>query len=355
MDSRARYLAIVLCLSLSVIGSFIASGLISPQEMVYARMSSSIRTVSSVAAFLSSNTSTMEPRAYLPIVMSNFCVPIPIPADAKLFGVVFFDYNGDGFRQSNEPGIIGANISVGSAFTTSQCNGIYYLYDLPDGVYDLVVTLSGFRYLSVSRSDFRKTGDPVQIIVNGRTERNIGLMQGFLTIPLRRNANSYISEYFDYDPRHYKYLWWNGQVGEGAWRNHTGTDFVAENGATVVAAAPGTVVSMSRDPYSGHCVSVQTHYGIYWGVCHITPTVSVGQFLSRGDLMGYVDFPDYPHVHIGMFRQESDGWYHFDPFVPVDPDICAEWKSAPNHDLIYVKGNCSPGHWTVKNNPQPFD
>lgn len=299
---------------------------------------------------------TLEPRAYLPIVMANFCTPVSIPADAKLFGVVFFDCNGDGLRQENEPGIIGASISIGDESTSSQCQGVYYFRNLPDGTYNLIVTAPGFRYLSVSRSDFKPAGTPLQVQVNGRTRQDVGLMQGFLTIPFSRKFHSHIGEYFDYDPEHYKYLWWNGERGEGVWRNHVGTDFlVSENGTPVIAASPGTVRHISKDIYSGYCISVQASDGTYWGVCHITPVVSVGQFLSRGDLMGYVDFPEVPHVHLDMGRQEADGWYFFDPFVPLDPSICAEWKWAPNNDPIYVRASCSPGYWTVKNNPQPFD
>lgn len=268
--------------------------------------------------------------------------------------MVFFDYNGDGIKQSNEPGIAGVNIFVGNKLTSSQCDGVYYFPNLPDGVYNLTLTSPDFRYISVSKSDVRPIENPIQIAVSGRTERNIGLMHGFLTMPFSRSANSYIVEYFDYDPEYYKYLWWNGQTGEGVWRNHVGTDFMAENGTPVVAAAPGTVIDIISDPYSGYCVFVQT-LNVYWNACHIAPIVSVGQYLSRGDLMGYVDYPAMPHVHLGIGRLKSDGFYLVDLFSPLNPDICAEWKSTPNNDPIYVKSNCSPGYWTVRNNPQPFD
>jgi len=288
--------------------------------------------------------------------MQNFCAPISIPTDAKLFGVIFFGHNGDGSQQTDEPGIVGASVSVGNESTSSQCSGVYYFRNLPDDTYSFAAIASTFRYLSVSRSDFRPTGDPVQIVVSGETEHDVGLMQGFLTIPFHRDANSYVGEYFDYDPTYYEYLWWNGETGDGIWRNHVGTDFlVSENGTPAVAPSPGTVTDISGDLYSGYCVGVRASDGTHWNVCHITPTVSVGQSLSRGDLMGYVDYPSAPHVHLDMGRQEVDGWYFFDTFVPLDPTICAEWKWAPNNDPIYVKANCSPGYWTVKNDPQHFD
>jgi len=356
MNSRVNRLAGAVCFSicLLLIDVFVALGLAESQETT--RTGASNMQDSPYIAISSSVASALEPRAYLPIVMSNFCVPIFVPADAKLFGVVFFDYNGDGSQQANEPGIIGASISVGGEFTSSQCNGIYYFHNLPDGVYNLAVTAPSFRYLSISRSDFRVAGSPVQIVVSGKTEHNVGLMQGFLTVPFHRDATPYISEYFDYDPAYYRYLWWNGKAGDGIWRNHVGTDFmVSENGTPVVAASPGMVTDISRDLYSGYCVGVQATDGTHWGVCHITPTVSIGQLLSRGDLMGYVDYPSAPHVHLDMGRQGIDGWYFFDTFVPLDPSICAEWKWAPNNDPIYVKANCSPGYWTVMNNPQYFD
>ena len=298
----------------------------------------------------------LKPQAYLPIVLSDFCTPISIPYDAKLFGVVFFDYNGDGVQQVNEPGIVGAFISIGDKSTLSQCGGLYYFRNIPDGDYSLSITAPGFRYISVSKSEFKKINEPIRINVNDRTEHNIGLMHGFLTIPLHRYTDFYIGEYFDYDPAYYKYLWWNGERGEGPWRNHVGTDFVVyKNGVPVIAASPGIVTSISPDLFSGYCAGVQTSDGTQWGVCHITPTVSVGQILSRGDLMGYINYPDAPHVHLYMGKQKADGWYLFDPFVPLDPSICAEWKWASDNDPIYVKADCSPGYWTVKNSPQYFD
>lgn len=344
MSSRIRYWAIVVFLPILGVSVIISSS--NSQRTAYASPSLNIGAA----------TPTPEPRVFLPVLMRDFCPPVSIPDDANLFGVIFFDYNGDGSQQSREPGIVGASVSIGSESTLSQCDGVYYFRNLPDGIYNLVVTAPGFRYLSVSRSDFKPAGTPVQTAVSGKTRRDVGLMQGFLTIPFHRNANSYIGEYFDYDPRYYKYLWWNGQAGDGFWRNHTGTDFmVSENGTPVVAPSPGRVTNISEDIYSGYCLGVQASDGTHWGICHITPTVSVGQLLSRGDLVGQVNFPWAPHVHLSMGRQGVDGWYFFDIFVPLDPSICAEWKWAPNNDPIYVKSSCSPGYWTVKNNPQPFD
>ncbi len=138
-------------ISLSIIaGTLAVLNPIQPRGPTYAAPSPNSQSASQTVSS-SPSASTLEPRAYLPAVMQNFCTPIDIPADAKLFGVVFFDYNGDGHQQPNEPGIAGANISAGGASTLSQCNGVYYFRNLPDGSYSLTVTATGFRYLQFQR------------------------------------------------------------------------------------------------------------------------------------------------------------------------------------------------------------
>ena len=356
---RRGYWAVRIALSIGLcaLGVLPAFGLFNSQGIPFEKGFSVVHAGTSLSAPL-----TMEPRAYLPIVMANFCTPVSIPADTKLFGVVFFDYNGDGLQQENEPGIIGASVSVGSESTSSQCRGVYYFRNLPDGTYSLTVMAPGFRYLSVSRSDFKPAGTPLQVQVNGRTKQDVGLMQGFLTLPYHRATIWYIQEYFDYDPEYYKYLWWNLERGTGIRRNHSGTDLgVYENGAPVVAPAPARVRETWVDPNGGWCLNAEVSDAtIYW-VCHITPTVTANQTVSRGDLIGYVNFPSAPHVHlsVGLLKITSDNWYFDirDIYVPLDPSICAEWRywGTGGSDPEYVKTDCSPGYWTVKNNPQPFD
>lgn len=363
MGSRAGHLVVAICLAmlLSIIGVFVTFGSVEQQRTTQAASLSYERTDFYITPS-SLVTPTLEPRVYLPAVMRDFCTPISIPVDAKLFGVAFFDYNGDGSQQPNEPGIVGANISIGSESISSQCKGIYYFRNLPNGSYNLVVTAAGFRYLSLSRSDFKTIGTPVPVTVSGNTQRNVGLMQGFLTLPYYRATANYVQEYFDYDPEYYKYLWWDLQRGTGIRRNHSGIDLgVYENGVPVVAPAPARVRETWADPNGGWCLNAEVSDGtIYW-VCHITLTVTANQTVSRGDLIGYVNFPSAPHVHlsVGLLKITSNNWYFDirDTHVPLDPNMCAEWRywGTGGGDPEYVKTDCSPGYWTVKNSPQHFD
>jgi hypothetical protein len=354
MNKRVYHLVVVVCLSMIEI--LVVLGSVQLRETTYAVPSPSEQGISYVTAS-SSASPILEPRVYLPAVMLSFCVPISIPTDAKLFGVVFFDHNGDGSQQPNEPGIAGASVSVGNQSTSSYCNGVYYFRNLPDGSHSLVVTADGFRYLSLSRSDFEPIGTPVLATVSGNTQQDVGLMQGFLTLPYSYGTTYNIGEYFDYDPEYGKYLWWNGQQGSGAWRNHVGTDLgVSVNGVPVVAPAPGEVIWLGEDPNGGWGIDARTPDGMIWGAFHVTPTIALNQTVSRGDTIGFVNFPGAPHVHLDVKLFRVDGHLYFpDIYVPLDSSICAEWRFVPGSDPEYVKTDCSPGYWTVRNSPQHTD
>ncbi len=306
-------------------------------------------------------TSTLEARLFLPLISREYCMPTVVPDDASLFGTVFFDYNGDGARQSTEPGIRGAQVTTGGQSVTAGCDGVFFFRGLPAATYDVTIAAVGFRYLSLSASEFRSIDSPVEVTTSGNTRRDFGLMQGFLTLPFHRAAGTYVQEYFDYDPAYYNYLWWNGQRGIGIARNHSGTDLgVPQDGVPVVAPAPARVRETWADPNGGWCLNAEVaDTTIYW-VCHMRLAVAANQMVKRGDLLGYVDFPSAPHVHLSVGYLRSDDGWHFDIqdiYVPADPSICGEWRYpiGISADPEFVRSACSPGYWTVKNSPQPFD
>lgn len=302
-------------------------------------------------------TPTLEARLFLPLIDRDQCTPTSVPDDASLFGVVFFDYNGDGTRQPSEPGIKEAWVSAGGQSVTTGCDGVFFFRGLPAAAYDVTISADGFRYLSLSVSEFRSASAPIRVTTGEHTQHDFGLMQGFLTLPYHRETPYSIVEYFDYDPGYGQYLWWNGQHGSGISRNHVGTDLrVSANGIPVVAPAPGKVIWLGVDPNGGWGIDAQAPEGTIWGVFHVTPTVSLHQAVNRGDLIGYVNFPGAPHVHLDVKLFKADGHLYFrDIYVPFDPGICAEWRFVPGGEVEYVKTNCSPGYWTAKNSPQPFD
>ena len=204
MNGRAGHLVEVACLSIVAASIVLIS--VKSQGTTHAALQPSKQS-NQYITISSAVTPTLEPRVYLSAVMRDFCQPVTVPADAKLFGVVFFDYNGDGSQQSDEPGIIGASISVGSQSTSSQCNGVYYFRNLPDGSHNLTVTAAGFRYISRSTGDFSAVETPIVVTVNGNTRQDVGLMQGFLTLPFSRGSQFTrsspfgMASVFDLDPR----------------------------------------------------------------------------------------------------------------------------------------------------------
>lgn len=306
-------------------------------------------------------TPTLEARLFLPLIDRDYCTPTSVPDDASLFGVVFFDYNGDGTRQPPEPGIRDAWVSAGGQSVTTGCDGVFFFRGLPAAAYDVTISADGFRYLSLSVSEFRSASAPIRVTTGEHTQHDFGLMQGFLTLPFHRSAGVYIQEYFDYDPAYYNYLWWNGERGIGIARNHSGTDLgVPQDGTPVIAPAPARVRETWADPNGGWCLNAEVaDTTIYW-VCHMRLTVTANQIVKRGDLLGYVDFPSAPHVHLSVGYLRPDGGWHFDIrdiYVPVAPDICGEWRYpiGISTDPEFVRSACSPGYWTVKNSPQPFD
>ena len=102
------------------------------------------------------------------------------------------------------------------------------------------------------------------------------------------------------------------------WRTHEGVDYRAEEGQEVCAAADGTVYAIYEDEGLGMTVVLQhadgytTHYSNLNGEV----SVSVGQSISRGDVLGLVgttacvETAAVPHLHFAVYQNNS----------PVDPE-----------------------------------
>lgn len=94
------------------------------------------------------------------------------------------------------------------------------------------------------------------------------------------------------------------------WRTHNGVDFEAELGTKVTAAADGVVKAVGEDDLLGTMVVIE-HAG---GLCSIyanlasVPTVSVGDSVSAGDVIGSVgdtaigESSEVTHLHFAMTR-----------------------------------------------------
>lgn len=92
------------------------------------------------------------------------------------------------------------------------------------------------------------------------------------------------------------------------WRTHDGIDILADIGATVRAAADGTVESIEQDDIYGTTVTISHGGGIKTVYSNLaeTPTVNVGDTVRAGDIIGSVgdtalcEIGQPTHLHLAM-------------------------------------------------------
>jgi len=91
----------------------------------------------------------------------------------------------------------------------------------------------------------------------------------------------------------------------GDFRIHTGIDISADEGATVRAAADGTVSKVYYDPFGGQTVEISHSGGVTSRYSNLDKEVSVkvGDSVKRGDSIGTVgdtslsELADEAHLH----------------------------------------------------------
>jgi len=185
--------------------------------------------------------------------------PTPIPT-FTLSGVIFFDYNGNGIRDEHEPPIPGATVQVGSLVALTASDGAYSLRGVQKGTQSVRVSAEGFRYISLSPEAFQPSQQPVSVRIEGNTQQDWGLMQGFLTLPFRPGIPVCVISYTDLHGNSYDNIVrdWTGCTTIRADRRscascgvydwHCGIDYAYGNGYAefcgmeVYAAAPGELM-----------------------------------------------------------------------------------------------------------------
>ena len=95
----------------------------------------------------------------------------------------------------------------------------------------------------------------------------------------------------------------------GDWRVHTGTDFAAEAGETVMALTDGTVQKVVEDGLYGTCVTVSHDADLTSTYCGVTDVrVAEGQAVAAGEAIGTVaetmdaEAALGPHLHVETAR-----------------------------------------------------
>jgi hypothetical protein len=120
---------------------------------------------------------------------------------ASLQGSMFFDYNGNGKQDGEEPAVVGALVQLKDdagkvvADGLTDSSGDYKLEDIKAGFYSLHVGvdhLSDKRlsYMCTSTNEFRAVTDDYRLSIREDTLMDVGLMEGFLTLPQEKERKS---------------------------------------------------------------------------------------------------------------------------------------------------------------------
>jgi murein DD-endopeptidase MepM/ murein hydrolase activator NlpD len=260
--------------------------------------------------------------------------------------VVFFDYNGNGVQDGDEPPIPDAKVQVGGLTAVSAADGTYSLKNVPHGRRAVAVSAEGFRYVSLSLGAFQASGRPVSLEVDGDKEYDLGLMQGFLTLPFARGTQFTQSIYVDLDPGPGVRDWSGGSL---TWDGHLGIDYDMPTGQTLVAAAPGVVVEAEggwpnnpkadKEKYpqlglweDGNRIAIDHGAGLLTLYAHVGDVyVTVGQRVNRGDAIclsaNTGEKTLGPHLH---FQFGGYGQHRIDPYRDVLDSESRNWWTKDN-------------------------
>lgn len=315
------------------------------------------------------------------LTASSLTTPTQPPATteklASLNGRLFFDFNGNGIQDGEEPAVSKATVQLKDntgkiiAEAVTDSSGDYKLEDVLTGSHMLYVKADKkFGYMCSSIGEVRSVKENYGIFLSESRKNekmNIGLMERFLTLPFPKKVPIYVDpkmgDYFDHDPGP-DALWWNGKrlpaprphMPEYA---HPETDFFMPKGTEVKAAVSGKVSSAKTESNGLKWISLTHLEGYGTTYLHVGEIkVPVGAYVNRGDTIalssntGTGSSDDF-HTAFQLWRYMPDGnHYCIDPYSPVagvakGAWIAVSWKWYPSDE-----GWISQGYWTKFNDPQ---
>jgi murein DD-endopeptidase MepM/ murein hydrolase activator NlpD len=255
----------------------------------------------------------------------------------SLQGRLFFDYNGNGIQEADEPSVQNARLQmlqirnlaseqvIAEVLTDSSGD---YEVDVPAGEYKLLVQPDNskpdnpnFGYMCTSPSEFRTitSGYYLTVVRDGRF--NFGLMEGPFTMPFRSSTHYSVACYYNWDStsketRGSHYLWWNGESGSNTdllLYNNAGIDMPMDVGQDVLAPAPGIMGDLQRGPEGQLGVSIvhdESYLGGLFGTFfnHLSEVLlPVQARVARGDIIARsgTSGTTIPHLHVNNWVKDT--------------------------------------------------
>ncbi|MCJ7505486.1 peptidoglycan DD-metalloendopeptidase family protein [Candidatus Bathyarchaeota archaeon] len=281
----------------------------------------------------------------------------------KLFGKIFFDYDGNGIQGKNEPPVPNVTIALDNTnLTVTNSTGGYVIDSVPKGYYQIrVFAPKNFRYMCESASEFRTVKETYTVSVRNDTRKDIGLMEGILTLPFPSTVKYPIDRYYDWNTDPKNSLWWNGEKGNDPY-DHGAIDYAMMEGTLVHAAAPG-IVSEVRTTDGVNFVRIKHSDGFYTSYEHISKSlVTVGQHVSRGEKIAESGKSGtfYPHLDFNIRLQDGRLLDPYSPTFNITPEMSGYWfveKTGQNRWIsVPIERNPNGlGYWTKYNDPQYFE
>jgi len=291
---------------------------------------------------------------------------------ASLRGRLFFDHNGNGVQDGEEPSVPGALVQLKDyvygkvvAETLTDSSGDYRLEDVRMGDYNLHISTEhlshqGFRYMCRSPDEFRPVTEDYNAQLHGSVTMDVGLMEGFLTLPVSPETEYRIGRFYDWDPDPKKSLWWNGRTGNEPW-NHSGIDYDTREGEDVVAPAPGKLYPIERGPQGQLSLGLH-HPDAELSTCynHLSKVLNK-VYVARGEKIAETGSTgaSYPHLHFNTAKKISNYDAFLDPYRPLfalNKKNNGYWARHQGNDVWQaVVSDTNPNldnFWTKDNDPQ---
>jgi hypothetical protein len=274
-----------------------------------------------------------------------------------LYGKIFFDYNGNGIQEKDEPPVPNVVVALdGKNVTATNSTGGYVVNDVVGAhmirpyqpgnftyTYGYATRLANFRYMCESDAEYRSIKDSYTLQVGNDTRKDIGLMEGFLTMPFSRGTVEYARRLYVDISDGSRLIDWQGssQTYQRDSYKHQGIDYLIAKMTPIIAAAPGDITGYEINNKDGHALWIGHNEGYYTVYAHLLVIVKSKGPVKRGELVGFSGYSSNGDEHL-HFELEK-------PLVPQNKPYMS--PVDPYRSLVPPLG--SPlSLWTKDNDPQ---